>query len=103
MSSALVFGTGIHTAIEDFYRAELAGEEKPDVEQLMFAYQSAWLPHDPEAIASVKANVTAIGPHPARPAPAVAPRDPPHSADACRSAIGRTIRSTALRLPTRSN
>ncbi len=50
VSSALVFGTGIHAAIEDFYRAELAGEAKPDVEQLMFAYRSAWLPHDPEAI-----------------------------------------------------
>jgi len=50
VSSALVFGTGIHAAIEDFYRAELAGEAKPDVEQLMFAYRSAWLPHDPEVI-----------------------------------------------------
>ncbi len=50
VSSALVFGTGIHAAIEDFYRAELAGEAKPDVEQLMFAFRSAWLPHDPEAI-----------------------------------------------------
>ena len=50
VSSALVFGTGIHAAIEDFYRAELAGEAKPDVEQLMFAYRSAWLPHDPETI-----------------------------------------------------
>jgi putative RecB family exonuclease len=50
VSSALVFGTGIHAAIESFYRAELAGEAKPDVDQLMFAYRSAWLPHDPEAI-----------------------------------------------------
>jgi putative RecB family exonuclease len=50
VSSALVFGTGIHAAIESFYRAELAGEAKPDVEQLLFAYRSAWLPQDPEAI-----------------------------------------------------
>jgi len=50
VSAALVFGTGIHAAIEDFYRAELAGEVKPDVDQLMFAFRSAWLPHDPEAI-----------------------------------------------------
>jgi putative RecB family exonuclease len=50
VSSALVFGTGIHAAIEDFYRAELAGEAKPDVEQLMFAYRSAWLPHEPDKI-----------------------------------------------------
>jgi hypothetical protein len=35
VSSALVFGTGIHAAIENFYRAELAGEAKPDVEQLI--------------------------------------------------------------------
>jgi len=50
VSSALVFGTGIHAAIEDFYRAELAGEAKPDVEQLLFAYRSAWLPHEPDKI-----------------------------------------------------
>jgi putative RecB family exonuclease len=50
VSAALVFGTGIHAAIEDFYRAELAGEAKPDVEQLMFAYRSAWLPHEPDKI-----------------------------------------------------
>ena len=30
--------------------AILSGEEQPDVERLMFAYRSAWLPHDPDAI-----------------------------------------------------
>jgi putative RecB family exonuclease len=50
VSSALVFGTGIHTAVEQHYQAILSGEEKPDVERLMFAYRSAWLPHDPDAI-----------------------------------------------------
>jgi putative RecB family exonuclease len=50
VSSALVFGTGIHAAIETVYRAELAGEAKPDVEQLMFAYRSTWLPHEPDKI-----------------------------------------------------
>jgi putative RecB family exonuclease len=50
VSSALVFGTGIHTAIETVYRAELAGEAKPDLDALLFAYRSAWLPHDPDAI-----------------------------------------------------
>jgi putative RecB family exonuclease len=50
VSSALVFGTGIHTAIEQHFQAALSGEEQPDVERLMFAYRSAWLPHDPEAI-----------------------------------------------------
>jgi putative RecB family exonuclease len=50
VSSALVFGTGIHTAIEQHFQAILSGEEQPDVVRLMFAYRSAWLPHDPDAI-----------------------------------------------------
>jgi putative RecB family exonuclease len=50
VSSALVFGTGIHTAIETVYRAELAGEAKPDLDALLFAYRSAWLPHEPDKI-----------------------------------------------------
>ena len=50
VSSALVFGTGIHAAVEQHYQAILSGEEQPDVERLMFAYRSAWLPHDPDAI-----------------------------------------------------
>jgi len=50
VSSAIVFGTGIHTAIEQHFQAILSGEEQPDVERLMFAYRSAWLPHDPDAI-----------------------------------------------------
>jgi putative RecB family exonuclease len=50
VSSALVFGTGIHTAVEQHYQAILSGDEQPDVERLMFAYRSAWLPHEPDAI-----------------------------------------------------
>ena len=50
VSSALVFGTGIHTAVEQHFQAMLSGEGQPDVERLMFAYRSAWLPHDPDAI-----------------------------------------------------
>jgi putative RecB family exonuclease len=50
VSSAIVFGTGIHTAVEQHYQAQLAGDEKPDVDALLFAYRSAWLPHDPDAI-----------------------------------------------------
>jgi putative RecB family exonuclease len=50
VSSALVFGTGIHSAVEQHFQAILSGEEKPDVGRLMFAYRSAWLPHDPDAI-----------------------------------------------------
>jgi putative RecB family exonuclease len=50
VSSALVFGTGIHSAVEQHYQTRLAGDEPADVEKLMFAYRSAWLPHDPDAI-----------------------------------------------------
>jgi len=50
VSSALVFGTGIHSAVEQHFQAILSGDERPDVERLMFAYRSAWLPHDPDAI-----------------------------------------------------
>jgi len=50
VSSALVFGSGIHSAIEQHFQAILSGEEQPDVERLMFAYRSTWLPHDPGAI-----------------------------------------------------
>jgi putative RecB family exonuclease len=50
VSSALVFGTGIHTAVEQHYQAILSGEPKPDLDALLFAYRSAWLPHDPDAI-----------------------------------------------------
>jgi putative RecB family exonuclease len=50
VSSALVFGTGIHTAVEQHYQALLAGDPKPDLDALLFAYRSAWLPHDPDAI-----------------------------------------------------
>ena len=50
VSSALVFGTGIHTAIEQHYQALLSGDPKPDLDALLFAYRSAWLPHEPDAI-----------------------------------------------------
>jgi putative RecB family exonuclease len=50
VSSALVFGTGIHTAVEQHFQAILSGDPKPDIDALLFAYRSAWLPHDPDAI-----------------------------------------------------
>jgi putative RecB family exonuclease len=50
VSSALVFGTGIHAAVEQQFQAILSGEEKPDVERLMFTYRASWLGHDPDAI-----------------------------------------------------
>ena len=42
-------------------------------------------------------GASTVGPHPARPAPAAAPHDPPHSANVCRSAIGRPIPGHRLR------
>ncbi len=50
VSSALIFGTGIHTAVEQHYQALLSGDPKPDLDALLFAYRSAWLPHEPDAI-----------------------------------------------------
>jgi putative RecB family exonuclease len=50
VSSALVFGTGIHTAVEQHFQSQLSGDPKPDVEKLMFAYRASWLGHDPDAI-----------------------------------------------------
>jgi len=50
VSSALIFGSGIHSAIEQHFQAHLAGDPKPDLDALLFAYRSAWLPHDPDAI-----------------------------------------------------
>ena len=50
VSSALVFGTGIHTAVEQHYQAILSGDPKPNLDALMFSYRSAWLPHEPDAI-----------------------------------------------------
>jgi putative RecB family exonuclease len=50
VSSALVFGTGIHSAVEQHFQAILSGDPKPDLDALMFAYRSAWLPHDADAI-----------------------------------------------------
>lgn len=50
VSSALVFGTGIHSAVEQHYQAILSGDPKPDLDALLFAYRSAWLLHEPDAI-----------------------------------------------------
>jgi len=50
VSSALVFGSGIHSAVEQHYQALLAGDPKPDLDAPLFAYRSAWLPHDPDSI-----------------------------------------------------
>jgi putative RecB family exonuclease len=50
VSAALIFGSGIHTAVEQHFQAILSGDPKPDIDRLMFAYRSALLPHDPDAI-----------------------------------------------------
>ena len=50
VSAALVFGTGIHTAIEQHFQAILSGDRLPSTDQLMFAYRAAWLPYAPDAV-----------------------------------------------------
>ena len=50
VSAALIFGTGIHSAVEQHFQAALSGDPKPDLNALLFAYRSAWLPLDPDAI-----------------------------------------------------
>jgi len=50
VSAALLFGSGIHSAVEQHFQAILSGDTKPDVERLMFAYRASWLGHDPDAI-----------------------------------------------------
>jgi len=66
VSSALVFGTGIHTAVEQHFQAILSGDPKPNLDALLFAYRSAWLPHDPEAIqfgtTETRASLDALAP-----------------------------------------
>jgi len=50
VSAALIFGSGIHSAVEQHYQSILSGDPKPDLNALLFAYRSAWLPHEPDAI-----------------------------------------------------
>jgi putative RecB family exonuclease len=50
VSSSLVFGTGIHAAVEQHFQAMLSGDQQPGLEELMFAHRSAWLPHEPDQI-----------------------------------------------------
>ena len=42
VSSALVFGSAIHAAVEFFYQQQLAGEEPPDLDSLLDVYQQSW-------------------------------------------------------------
>ena len=60
VSAALVFGTGIHSAVEQHFQAILSGDSKPEIDALLFAYRSAWLPHDPDTISfgSTEARVS---------------------------------------------
>jgi CRISPR/Cas system-associated exonuclease Cas4 (RecB family) len=50
VSAALVFGGGVHAAVEQHFQSILSGGPKPDLDSLLFAYRSAWLPHDPEKV-----------------------------------------------------
>ena len=42
VSSALVFGSAIHAAVEFFYQQQLAGKEPPDLDSLLDVYQQSW-------------------------------------------------------------
>lgn len=42
VSSSLVFGSAIHSAVEYFYQQQLAGEDAPDLDTLLDLYQQSW-------------------------------------------------------------
>lgn len=42
VSSSLVFGSAIHAAMEFFFSQQLAGEDPPDLDQLLAVYQESW-------------------------------------------------------------
>jgi hypothetical protein len=63
-ASTAVVHTGIHAAVEQHFQAQLSGDTRPDLEQLMFAYRSAWLPHEPDQIqfgsSDIRASLVAL-------------------------------------------
>jgi len=48
VSASLVFGSGIHGAIEEHFRELLAGNPPPSMEQLLAAYDREWAARDQE-------------------------------------------------------
>jgi putative RecB family exonuclease len=46
VSSALVFGTAIHAALEYWFEEQLAGNSRPDFDLLLAAYQQEWQQRD---------------------------------------------------------
>lgn len=50
VSSSLVFGGAIHAAIELHFRELLAGNEAPDLDMLLGAYQAAWQEREPGTV-----------------------------------------------------
>ena len=42
VSSALVFGSAIHAAVEFYFSQQLAGEDQPDLDTLLDVYQQSW-------------------------------------------------------------
>jgi len=48
VSASLVFGSGIHGAIEHHFRELLAGNESPSLEELLAEYDRQWLARDQE-------------------------------------------------------
>ncbi len=46
VSSALVFGTSIHRAVEHFFHESLAGNPRPDLDILLDVFQEGWRDRD---------------------------------------------------------
>lgn len=50
VSSSLVFGGAVHQAVELHYRELLSGNPAPDLDTLLYEYQSAWQDRDLDAV-----------------------------------------------------
>jgi putative RecB family exonuclease len=62
VSSALVFGSAIHGAIEFWFREWLAGNPDPDLDMLLDAYQTEWRDRDTNAVKfGKKEDVNSLG------------------------------------------
>jgi hypothetical protein len=46
VSAALVFGGAIHSAVEFHFNELMAGNEPPDLDTMLYAYQEAWQSRD---------------------------------------------------------
>jgi putative RecB family exonuclease len=54
VSSSLVFGSAIHSALEFFFSQQLAGEEEPGLDELLDVYQQSWRDRSGQAVRFAK-------------------------------------------------